>query len=84
MPYQYNMIQVPPNISIQGAERGQEAAQYLQNVVNEQARQGWEFHRVDTIGVEVKPGCLFALLGRSAEYTQYFVITFRREESSSA
>lgn len=83
MPYQYRMVQVPPNISVRGVERGQEAAQYLQNLVNEQAGQDWEFYRVDTIGVEVRPGCLMALLGRRAEYTQYFVVTFRRESQST-
>lgn len=84
MAYQYRMVQIPPNISVRDAERGQEAAQYLQSLVNEYAREGWEFYRVDTIGVEVRPGCLFSLLGRSAEYTQYFVVTFRREAGSAA
>jgi hypothetical protein len=84
MPYEYRMVQVPPNISLRGAERGQEAAQYLQGVVNEQARQGWEFYRVDQIGVAVSPGCLLALIGQKTTYTQYYVVTFRREGQSGA
>jgi hypothetical protein len=76
MPYRYSMVQIPPNVSVRGAERGQEAAQYLQNLVNEQVRQGWEFYPVDEIGVEVRPGCLFALIGQKATYTQYYVVTF--------
>ena len=83
MPYQYRMVQVPPNVSVQGVEQGQEAAQYLQNLVNEQTRQGWEFYRVDQIGVENRPGCLLALLGQKATYTQYYVITFRSEGQST-
>lgn len=79
MAYQYNMIQLPPNISLRGAEQGNEAAQYLSSLANEQARQGWEFYRVDMIGVEVSPGCLGALMGQKATYTQYYVATFRRE-----
>jgi hypothetical protein len=37
---------------------GNEAAYYLQTIANEYAAQGWEFYRVDTIGVVVEPGCL--------------------------
>ena len=83
MPYQYKMVQIPANISVSGVERGREAAQYLENVVNQEARQGWEFYRVDEIGVEVRPGCLMALFGQKATYTQYYVVTFRREAQSS-
>lgn len=81
MAYQYRMIQIPPGISILGAERGTEAAEYLQQLANEQAQQGWEFYRVDTVGVEVNPGCLGALLGRKAQTTEYYVVTFRKEAS---
>ncbi len=83
MPYQYRMLQVPPNVSVRGVAQGQEAAQYLQTLVNEQARQGWEFYRVDEIGVEVRPGCLWALLGQKATYTQYYVVTFRSDGQST-
>ena len=82
MPFQYKMIQIPPNISVRGVEQGQEAAQYLENVVNGQAGQGWDFYRVDTIGVEVSPGCLMSLLGRSSEYNNYYVVSFRKETQS--
>ena len=82
MPYQYNMIQIPPNISVRGGGRGQEAAQYLENVVNEQAVEGWEFYRVDNIGVEVPAGCL-AIFGQKSTYTNYYVVTFRRESQTT-
>ena len=79
MPYQYKMSQIPPSISVRGQEQGTEAASYLESQANEQARQGWEFYRVDTVGVEVSPGCIGGLLGQKATYTNYFVITFRKE-----
>ena len=69
--------------AISVAAGGGEAAQYLENVVNQEARQGWEFYRVDNIGVELRPGCLFALFGQKATYTNYYVVTFRREAPSS-
>jgi hypothetical protein len=73
------MVQIPPVIEVaEGTSVGQEAASYLQRVVNAQARQGWEFYRTDPIGVRVPPGCLGAFLGQTATTMQYHVITFRR------
>lgn len=77
--YQYKMIQVPPNIQVQAKEhRGNEAAAYLENIVNTTARDGWEFYRVDEIGVKVSPGCLAALLGQKDVFSNYYVISFRK------
>lgn len=56
---------------------------YLKNIVNRHAAEGWEFHRVDEIGVRVEPGCLMgivlALQGRRARLVIYYVISFRRQ-----
>ncbi len=80
MSYQYNMVQVPPVIEIKAKEnRGSEAAVYLQEIVNQQAREGWEFYRVDSIGIHTKPGCLASLFGKKAETVEYYVVTFRKE-----
>jgi hypothetical protein len=78
--YEYMMIQMPPTIAIKAAQyRGNEAAAYLQELVNQQAAAGWEFYRVDTVGVVVQPGCLASLLfGRRADHVEYYVVTFRR------
>lgn len=81
MSYEYMMVQVPPNIVVRGAPKGQEAAYYLQDLVNKEAQNGWEFYRVDTVGVVENPGCLGALLGQKATYTEYYVITFRRPKA---
>jgi hypothetical protein len=77
------MVQIPPVIDIgEGSSVGQEAASYLQRAVNAHARQGWEFCRIDTIGVRVRvsPGCLGVFLGQreTVTTTEYYVITFRR------
>lgn len=87
MPYQYRMIQIPPAISVTGVEKGTEAAHYLESLANQQAQQGWEFYRVDSIGVEVRPGCIAGLLhtltggvlGAEITYTSYYVVTFRKQ-----
>ena len=64
MTYEYKMVQIPPNIEVRGAPKGQEAAWYLQDIVNKMAKEGWEFYRVDEVGVVVQPGCLGMLFGQ--------------------
>ena len=77
--YEYKMIQMPPNITVQAKEaRGNEAAYYLEQVANQWSAQGWEFYRVDTVGVVTNPGCLGMLLGARASLLEYFVVTMRR------
>ena len=77
--YDYYMVQVPPTIVVKRKEdQSQIAAAYLQAVAVEQAARGWEFYRVDTIGVTVKPGCLAALFGQKNPIVHYYVVTFRR------
>jgi hypothetical protein len=79
MTYEYFMVQVPPTIQVKQKEFvGNEAAYFLQTAANQYATQGWEFYRVDTVGVVVQPGCLAALIGQKQTLIDYFVITFRR------
>ena len=76
------MVQIPPNISVkEKAHKGNEAAIYLEEVVNKYASQGWEFYRIDNIGVNLDPGCFGATSGKSAEKFLYYVITFRMESN---
>lgn len=84
MTYTYKMVQVPPTIAVKSKEyRGSEAATYLQDVVSQMARDGWEFYRVDPIGVQVQPGCLGSLLGQVVQERTFYVITFRRAAVTS-
>ncbi len=80
MAYQYKMVQIPRNIRVKSKDSFDKvAAVYLETVVNEWAGKGWEFYRVDTIGVMEEPGCLAAFFGQKTVLTRYFVITFRKE-----
>ncbi|WP_445399897.1 hypothetical protein [Zobellella sp. An-6] len=79
MVYEYKMVQVPPNISVEKKNhKGNEAAAYLQDIANTMANDGWEFYRIDSVGVSVQPGCFGALTGSRAEQSLYYVISFRR------
>jgi hypothetical protein len=81
----YKMVQIPPNIAVQAKglfgkapDPSQLAAQYLESVVNQMAGDGWEFLRVDTIGVKSSPGCLGGLFGYKETQELYYVMTFRK------
>ena len=76
--YEYRMVQIPPTITVKDVF-GNEAAIYLQSIVNQQASQGWEFIRVDTIGINIPSGCLARLFGSQSTTLQYYVVTFRRD-----
>ncbi len=74
------MVQLAPVITVeQGKEKGDEAAMYLQSIVNEHAKQGWEFYRVDAIGIVSKPGCLAGIFGAKETALEYYVATFRAQ-----
>lgn len=77
--YVYKMIQVAPSLIVQShQEQGQEAANYLEQIVNQWAATGWEFYRVDAMAIFTPVGCLGALFGGQPTTTQYYVVTFRR------
>lgn len=78
----YKMVQIPRNVALasksmfSGApDPSRAAAQYLEVVVNSMAAEGWEFQRVDTIGVESNPGCLSS---GNKSFENYYVITFKK------
>jgi len=79
------MVQIPPNVAI--AAKGmfgkapaptEVAAAYLEKTVNDMASQGWEFQRIDPIGVISSPGCIAGIFGAKESVSTYYVITFRR------
>ena len=77
MNYEYNMVQMPPNVYT-NSSTGDDAAIHLKSVVDKHAINGWEFYRVDTVGVHVNPGCLAQLFGQKSSLLNYYVVTFRR------
>ena len=63
MHYNYHMAQIPPNITVRSKKDiPTAAATYLKELAEHHARHGWEFYRVDSIGIYRPPGCLASLL----------------------
>jgi len=79
MTYEYKVVQIPPNIQVDKNEDiGQAAARFLEGKLNLHAGEGWEFYRIDSMGVVSNPGCLGILSGQKAINTVYHVVTFRK------
>jgi hypothetical protein len=78
--YEYKMVQIPTEIEVADTgQPGAAAALFLQSVINQHAEQGWEFYRVDSIGVRRKPDWFRRLFGHEGSFVTYYVITLRRE-----
>jgi hypothetical protein len=54
----------------------------LQTLINRHAQQGWEFHSITKVSVEVAPGCL-ALFGATTSYVTFDQVIFRRARQDS-
>ena len=80
-PWVYVMRQIPPGVFVNpSSELGNEAAVYLQQIVNEQAELGWEFYRIDSFAVTTHIGGLLS----SSQSLRYYVVTFRKPRAGSA
>lgn len=53
-------------------------AEQVQALVNDQSRENWEFHRVETVYVSIAPGCLSSLGGTKAVYVPINQVIFKK------
>lgn len=77
--YDFKMIQLPQTFVLQ-KDTGKEIAVYLEKLSQDMGTQGWQFYRIDQVGVAVSPGCLGAMTGVKQTMTYYNVVTFRKEK----
>ena len=78
--YDFKMVQLPQTFVLQ-KDTGKEIAAYLEKLSQEMSAQGWQFYRVDSVGVAVQPGCAGAMTGVKQTMNYYNVVTFRREKA---
>lgn len=50
----------------------------LQSLIDSHSQQGWEFHSIAKVDVEVAPGCLASLFGAKTSYITFDQVIFRR------
>ena len=56
-------------------------ATHLNKAVSAFEAKGYEFLRIDTIHVDIRPGCIMALFGKQTEYHPYEFLVFRKIDS---
>lgn len=84
--YQYKMIQIPDNIAlvshkkVTGKNKDYFVAEYMQDIVNEQAKSGWEFMRIDSFETALKANFFTSLFGGKPRQKEYSVMTFRKKD----
>lgn len=55
-----------------------DVSKQLAAVINQHASQGWEFHTLNDVDIEVKPGCLAGLFGAKTAFMPFDQVIFRR------
>ena len=55
-----------------------EVSKQMETVINQYASQGWEFHALNDVNIEIKPGCLGGLFGGKVAYFPLDQLIFRR------
>jgi hypothetical protein len=85
--YTYKCLEVPVVMSVGSKQSHIEAVKAYQNLINQEASQGWEYVSVDSIDSMYQQGCLQAMLSkipivnlfiRQEEYVSFKVIVFKR------
>lgn len=79
MRYEYQMVQIPTDWQTQQASKDKDSyvANFVQQIVNKYAAEGWEFYRIDSMTTTEKPGCFS---GNNKDiYRNIGIITFRKE-----
>ncbi len=79
MSYRYKVV---PFI---GQSRGSlsptDVSAQLEATIQQYARDGWEFIQLSDVNIEVRPGCLAALLGAKVQYVRFDQLIFRADSA---
>lgn len=58
MTYEYKVIPLPGAVKVQKGQKSAETvAKFLEDTINEQAKEGWEFFQVETLQAAEPAGC---------------------------
>ena len=75
----YSYKVVPFIGQIKSNQNAGEVSKQLQSVIDQIAKEGWEFYQLTNTNIEVKPGCIAGLFGSKVSYVTFDQIIFRKE-----
>jgi hypothetical protein len=61
-----------------------EVANQLNDLISSQAANGWEFYQINSVNINISPGCLASLFGAKQLATVHDMAIFRQAERFSA
>jgi hypothetical protein len=82
MNYEYRMVQVPRDLAVKMGKAEGVAARYMQETIDANTGNGWEYYRMDNLTITENPGCLAALFGQKEVYHSVGVLCFRRAKNN--
>lgn len=79
--YEYKTIPMPTGILEKVNNEAEDAALFLEKMLNEHGAEGWEFQGVESIKIKVQPGCKDAFFKLKRTYGYFCnVAIFRRHK----
>ena len=63
---------------MRGSGSAGDVSKQLEEIINGETRDGWEFHQLGSVYIQVSPGCIASLFGSKVSYMQYDQVIFRR------
>jgi hypothetical protein len=61
-----------------------EVAHQLESTISQYASQGWDFHQLADVNIEIQPGCISGLFGAKVQYVRFDQLIFRGDSASVA
>ena len=78
--YEYKMVQIPRDVIINAGTEETFASTILQKIVHNNAKEGWEFYRVDYLNFHVQVSVISGIVQQNDDLSTVGVVSFRREK----
>ena len=64
---------------IKGNQSAADVSNQLEGLINEGAKEGWQFEQVNNVNIQVQPGCLAGLFGAKEDYVRFDMVVFKKD-----
>ena len=77
MHFEYKTVPAPMALSIKNQKEAEGAIRQFGELISSEAKDGWEFHSMETITTSEAPGCTS---GGKSKDTHYNMLVFKRQK----
>lgn len=75
---QYKCVPAPQELVIDKNGSYEGAVRSFADVINREAKDGWNYHSMENIAVTQKPGCILALFGQKSTTIYFNMLVFSK------